>query len=437
MKRWMFFTVGVVLGWGVLVGCEAEKPLESTKTTIDVWFHTGQPAEKTVIEDQVRRFNRSQDRIYINLTLIPEGDYNTQVQAAATDNKMPDLLDLDGPYLYNYAWKGHLLPLDNLVSPRLMAELLPSILAQGTYRGRLYSIGTFDSGLGLFGNGKKLRAVSARLPTSPEEAWSIAEFNQILSDLGQIDEDGMVLDLRMDYRGEWYSYAFSPALQSGGGDLINRRDYQSSEGILNGPAAKAVLGHFQSWFKNKYIDVNTDANSFTGNRVALSWCGHWEYPRYKEALGDDLLVLPLPDFGRGAKTGMGSWSWAITSKCRNPELAMEFLEFLLEPAEVIAMANANGAVPATRTAIGLSPLYRPGAPLHLFARQLEQNAIPRPRTPAYPIITSVFQQVFQDIRYGADITGTLDRAVKIIDQDIRDNHGYPDLDRADQDRAVR
>ncbi|MCK4839642.1 MAG: ABC transporter substrate-binding protein, partial [Desulfobulbaceae bacterium] len=102
-----------------------------------------------------------------------------------------------------------------------------------------------------------------------------------------------------------------------------------------------------------------------------------------------------------------------------------------------AMANANGAVPATRTAIGLSPLYRPGAPLHLFARQLEQNAIPRPRTPAYPIITSVFQQVFQDIRYGADITGTLDRAVKIIDQDIRDNHGYPDLDRADQDRAVR
>ena len=433
MKSWMFLTVGVVLCW-ILVGCEGEKPLESTRTTIDVWFHTGQPAEKAVIEDQVKRFNRSQNRIYIKLTLIPEGDYNTQVQAAATDNKMPDLLDLDGPYLYNYAWKGHLLPLGNLVSPRLMAELLPSILAQGTYRGRLYSIGTFDSGLGLFGNRKKLRAVGARWPPSPDEAWSIAEFNGILADLSQIDEDGMVLDLRMDYRGEWYTYAFSPAIQSGGGDLINRHDYQSSKGILNGPAAKTVLGHFQSWFKNKYIDANTDAASFTTSRVALSWCGHWEYPRYKEALGDDLLVLPLPDFGQGAKTGMGSWSWAITSKCRNPELAMEFLEFLLEPAEVIAMANANGAVPATRTAIGLSPLYRPGAPLSLFARQLDRNAIPRPRTPAYPIITSVFQQAFQDIRYGADITETLDRAVKIIDQDIRDNHGYPDIGRADKDR---
>ena len=116
----------------------------------------------------------------------------------------------------------------------------------------------------------------------------------------------------------------------------------------NGPESKAVLLHFQNWFKERYIDSNTDANSFTGGRVALSWCGHWEYPRYQQALGDDLVILPLPDFGNGSRTGMGSWSWAITSKCPYPELAMEFLEFLLRPAEIIAITNANGAVPATR-----------------------------------------------------------------------------------------
>ena len=41
------------------------------------------------------------------------------------------------------------------------------------------------------------------------------------------------------------------------------------------------------------------------------------------------------------------------------------------------------------------------------------------------MITSAFQQAFRDIRNGADVQTTLDAAVAIIDQDIRDNQGYP------------
>ena len=410
-------------------GCQHPGESETATKHIEVWFHTGQPSEKEVFEDQVKRFNLSQNKFSIKLTMIPEGDYNIQVQAAATDGKLPDLLDLDGPYLYNYAWKRHLQPLDSLLDPQIYADLLPSIKAQGIYRGHNYSIGTFDSGLGLFANKKKLQEIGARIPTASSDAWSVSEFNDILKKLSLNDNDGLVLDLRMDYRGEWFTYAFSPAIQSGGGDLIDRRDFQTSRGILDSQETKKVLSLFQNWFRNKYIDPNTDTNSFTGGRVALSWCGHWEYPRYLQALGDNLVILPLPDFGQGSRTGMGSWSWAITSKCRQPELAMEFLEFLLLPEEIIAITSANGAVPATRSAIAISALYKPGAPLNLFARQLEENAVPRPQTPAYPVITSTFQQVFQDIRDGADINKTLDSAVKIIDQDIKDNSGYPQLTR--------
>jgi multiple sugar transport system substrate-binding protein len=51
--------------------------------------------------------------------------------------------------------------------------------------------------------------------------------------------------------------------------------------------------------------------------------------------------------------------------------------------------------------------------------------VPRPRTPAYPAITDVFQRAFQDVRNGADVRATLDRAARTIDQDLRDNKGYP------------
>jgi multiple sugar transport system substrate-binding protein len=150
------------------------------------------------------------------------------------------------------------------------------------------------------------------------------------------------------------------------------------------------------------------------------------YGSYREALGDNLLVLPLPDFGNGMRTGQGSWAWGITRACRNPRAATRFLTFLLQTHEVLAMADANGAVPATRSAIAQSALYRPHGPLNLFARQLlEGYAVPRPRTPGYPVISAAFARAFRDIRDGADVQGALDRAARSIDRDIADNHGYP------------
>ena len=196
--------------------CGCGSAPETGKTEIEVWYHTGRPEETMVIRDQVARFNAGQTDMAVKLTLIPEGDYNTQVQAAAADGNLPDLLDLDGPYLANYAWKGHLLPLDGYLPDSVREKLLPSLIAQGTYDDRLYAVGTFDSGLGLYGNRSMLEAAGARLPAHPEEAWSAEEFDRLLAALAVNDPDGEVLDLRMDYRGEWYTYAFSPVLQSAG-----------------------------------------------------------------------------------------------------------------------------------------------------------------------------------------------------------------------------
>jgi len=54
----------------------------------------------------------------------------------------------------------------------------------------------------------------------------------------------------------------------------------------------------------------------------------------------------------------------------------------------------------------------------------EGYAVPRPQTPAYPVISSAFRRAFADIRSGAPVRQVLDDAVVLIDQDIRDNQGY-------------
>ncbi|MGD8914003.1 MAG: sugar ABC transporter substrate-binding protein [Candidatus Thiodiazotropha sp.] len=409
----------------LLSSCGKGSDSTADNKLISVWAHAGQESERTVLQQQVERFNKTHPDSKVILTLIPEGSYNPQIQAAAIAGELPDLIELDGPYLSAYAWQGHLRPLDTLLDKALEADLLPSIIAQGSYEGRFWAVGVYDSGLGLYADRSKLQRAKLRIP-SLQQPWSLDEFESALQQLATEDPDGQVLDLKLNYAGEWYTYGLSPLLQSAGGDLIDRKHNQSSEGVLNSVQSKAMLVRLQKWIADNRVDPNIDDAAFTSRRVPLALGGHWNYQQYRSSLGDDLLLLPLPDFGSGSKTGLGSWCWSITADSKNPEAASRFLEFLLTTEEVLAMANANSAVPATRSAIAASPLYRPDGPLHLFFEQLNSGyGVPRPRTPAYPIITAEFQKIVDRIRSGSDVQSVLDSAVEVIDREIADNQGYP------------
>lgn len=429
MGRGLSYVFAVI---ALLAGCGSDhEPVVPGQTILEVWAHAGQAAERSTLEAQVARFNRRRHDIAIRLTFIPERSYNAQVQASAIAGDLPDLLEFDGPYLYNYVWQQQLQPLDALLPAHLQADLLPSIRTQGTWHGGLYGVGTFDSGLALYGRRSLLRQAGLQTPPEhPHDALPVARFEQLLGALAAQDQDGAVLDLKLNYPDEWFSYAFSPWLQSAGGDLIDRATYRSAQGTLNGPASVGVMRRLQHWLRDGLVDPNVDDAAFVRGRVALSLAGHWEYRRYAQAWGDDLVLLPLPDFGKGERTGQGSWVWGVTRNCSDPRAAGAFLAFLLETDEVLTMTEANGAVPATLDAIAHSPAYREDGPLHLFAQQLQEGySVPRPQTPAYPVISAAFRRAFADIRNGAPVQASLDRAAALIDRDIEDNQGYPFIDR--------
>jgi multiple sugar transport system substrate-binding protein len=425
---------GLVVGIGA-AGCQstddADRPVRLT-----VWFHGGQPAERSLFAAQTARFNARSARIQVGVIEIPETDYPDRVQLAAVTGELPDVLDFDGPNLMNYVYQGQLAPLDRLVSASVVADLTPSIRGQGTLDGRLYSVSATDSGLGIYASRRALTAVGARIPHGWGDAWTASEFDTVLHRLSSRDPDGRVLDIGLSYGiREWYTYAFAPVVWSAGGSFGR---LPVSDGVrsslVTAPVADALtlLG---AWAR-RYVDLDgvQHQDAFVTGRVALSWGGHWRYPDYRAALGDDLLVLPLPDFGAGAKTDCGSWSWGISRRSRYPEQAARFLDFLMSSGEVLASSQAGAAPPGRVSVSRLSPLYRSGGPLALFTAGLARAcgvvpvrrcvAVSRPPTPAYPVLTDAFQEAIGAVLAGVDARASLSRAAELMDTDYRLNAGY-------------
>jgi multiple sugar transport system substrate-binding protein len=424
-------SIGVALfGWLWIDGSSAQSILgsDSTRSAINVWTHeaANTPAY-AVLKAGAEAFNRRQQTHKVTIVPSISRYYDERVQSAAATGTLPCVLDIDGPFVAVFAWRGYLQSIDKFASQALLDDLLPTIIVQGTYNGRLYTLGQFESGLGLWANKRYLSQVGARIPTI-KAPWSLFEFEQALESLTALDDVEYALDLALyTRRGEFYSYALAPILQGFGGDLVSRGESPAAKGVLDGPESVAALKHFQHWLQAGWTRAEFErADDFEKGRVALSWTGHWKYPNYRAALGEDLILLPLPDFGHGVKTGMGSWSWGISSTCRDAAGAWAFLNYLMSAREIVRITNANGAVPARRSVLARSPLYGNAGRLRVFADQLKAGfGVPRPKTPGYNTISRTFASAVSDIIAGADVQTTLTRSANYIDAEIARNRGYP------------
>lgn len=398
---------------------------------IKVWHHGGRgDGERGKMEALVKEWNAANPDIPAILEVQPEGAYNEQVQAAAASGGLPDLLDFDGPNYANYVWSGYLLPLSDLVSKETMDDMLPSLIAQGTYApdGKVYGLGPGDSGLSIWGRKSLLEKAGVRIPKGVADAWTMAEFEDALAKLSKVEGVKYPLDIKANYgQGEWYTYGFSPIVQSFGGDLIDRTTWKA-EGVLNGEAAVKAMTHFQGWIKAGYVAPASEGDdTFYGKKTAaLSFVGHWMWPAHHKELGDDLVLLPMPNWGGKHVTGNGGWSWGITKTSKQPESTAKLLEFFLSTKNVAELQTSMGAVPGRKSAAASVDLYKEGGALNLYLQQLNAGlGYPRPAHPAYPTITGAFAKAVADIIDGKDVKASLDEAAKKIDQDITDNSGYP------------
>ena len=83
------------------------------QTELTMWWHAaGEPAQMALVKELVDEFNASQSEWKVVITAFPQIAYNDAVVAAGLAGTLPDIIDIDGPILPNWAWAGYIQPLD-------------------------------------------------------------------------------------------------------------------------------------------------------------------------------------------------------------------------------------------------------------------------------------------------------------------------------------
>jgi len=389
-----------------------------------MWYHgAGNETESRILTGIVDDFNASQDEWEVVVESFPQQSYNDSVIAAALAGNLPDIIDVDGPIMPNWAWSGYMQPLP--IDESAIADFLPG--TKGYWDGELYSIGLWDAAVALYARESTLEELGLRRPTL-EEPWTGEEFMAALEAAKASGEYDYALDLGMNDQGEWYPYAFLPFLWSHGGSLVNRDTYLTAEGALNGEAGLAFGEWWQSLFEQGYApgtseDPADQQRGFIEGDFAFQWNGNWRAVATMAEV-DDVIFLPAPDFGAGNYIGAGSWQFGIAETSENPDGAAAFIEFALQDRYLAEFSDGIGLIPATASAAAMTENYAEGGPLEVFFDLSEDQARLRPVTPGYVVQSKVFTKALADIANGADVADTLDAAVDEIDADIEANGGY-------------
>ncbi len=407
--------------------------IADAKTVVHV-MHQGDPGWVKAYGDVAKRFEDANPDVDIELIYAPHDAYNEKFSAAVMAKQLPDVMELDAPFLANYVWSGYLQPIKPLVDKDVLDDMTGSNIAQGTYPidKDLYAIGLTDSSVVLYGNKKYLEAIGARIPKSVDDAWTREEFEGYLEKLSKLEGVKWPIDTFRGYgiKTEWITYAYGPLLESAGCDLIDRKAWKAS-GTLDSEACVKALTMMQTWVKNGWVvPTSSGTNQFyaEGQPAALAMGGHWFYAEAAAAMKDNVVVMPLPKIGEKGVSPNGTWIWGISATSENPEAAGKFLSFLLKDKEYRDYAKTQSAYPGLKSFAAESPLYAEGGPLAIAFEQASKSAVARPPHPAYPTITSAFMQAVDKIFNGDDAQEALTAAARKIDQDIEDNAGYPPFD---------
>lgn len=389
--------------------------------SIKVWVSSG--AEDDTYREMFTKME-SELGLEINDEYYPKDELDSKMQVAPVVGDAPDMIIADYLQIPSYYEAGMIANLDDRIPAELKGDMLQSIVDESTYDGHMITTAQFDAGMALWANKSMLEEAGVRIPVSYKDAWDKAEFEDALKKLKDSGVEYPIY-IRQNKPSSLY-FTYMPVLASFGGDYVDR-DTMLTKGVLDSEETVAAYSYI-TWLEEQgYMNGACDyEDAFYGRKEsALALLGHWKYTDHVTNLGDDAILVPIPDFGHGVFTCSGSTVWAMTTAADEngtADAVWSVIEAGLQPEYINQITDFNGAIPSRKSVLDAKDELKEGGRLYLYREQLEAGiSVLRPLTPAHMTIYSAMESATSDIIGGADAAEALADAADSIDEIIVEN----------------
>ena len=374
------------------------------QTELEAWFPYGSELERRTIQKQVTRFNSLQDSVRINAVILPDGKYHEQVTSAADINNLPDILGLDPAYIGYHASKNHLQPLDKILTDNVRDDLLSPLIENNIYQGRLYAVNLNSQMTFMFARRSAIERVGESELSLKN--WSLQQFYDLIPRLAKHSNTPTILEMQLHREPTWLFDALIPML-----DVKNNDDNLTQFVLdLHSQSTIELLKFFQDAIRNGIINQQDD-DAFIAGRAALAWGNQANIIPYLQSWPDDVLILSLPGYVATSPPLHGGWTIGISKNCSERQLAVRFIEFLLQPAEELVMMSSSATLPSTHSALHKLQNHPLGQLLTGDIENARSHSSLYSASVAFPEIRHHFDQLVHSIAAGADIAHTVEMTI--------------------------
>ena len=422
-KKVISALMATVMAAGLLVGCGGKDSNDASSETaknadgsteLSIWVHETDSPEGQLYKKLIDDFNKENEgKYHATLTQIARsgdaGGYDDKINAAISNGGLPDVFTIDGVRVGEFADAGAIVPIGEYYTEDDLADFNPSIIQQGTYKDELYTVGCFDSSVGIFYNKDMFEKAGITLATK-EDPWTLEELTDAANKLTTDDCYGITMSL--DATDETVIYFFLPLIQSQGSNVI-ADDGVTAKGYLNGDAALNTVSWIKDMVDNGYASATPEENSFELGKAAMAINGSWAPAGLADYdINWGLMPMAKYDEESEAASACGSWTFGMSKDCpdEKKEAAAELIKFMTSTDADAQMYGANSMPPARQSAFDQIDAFKE-APLDVFQYQLANTAQARPVSVNYAVLSNQFATAVQNVLTGMDPKEALDEAV--------------------------
>lgn len=435
MKRRMMVILAAGLLAAGMTGCQKSTPKPGSISGYDegeqylsIWVHSIEDTDEgRCYRESVDSFNEAYNgKYFADIEFIPRNDsgggYSDKINASVMSGDLPDVLTVDGPNIAAYAENGIIQPLADLTEDE-KGVYLESILQQGTYNDKLYALGGMESSVGLYYNKDILEEAGIEIPDA-DHPWTQSQFLEILEQLKPImdEKDGYAIDMTFPV-GEATIYYYAPFFWSNGGELVDDTGL-SIDGVFNSRENAKTVTYFRTLLENGCMSKVPIDHLFESGRAAFKIDGAWEvntmYTSYPD-VSFGVAPYVVGDNWNGERYApTGSWAFAASSKTEHIDGATELVKWMSGVESGKRLWEKSKSFPSTYEAFESIDVFQTDENYKALYYQLSTYGHPRPKTPAYPQVSTSFQQVLENsVLSGYDPQEQLDKAVERINAKLK------------------